>query len=129
MSVTISWAKKVQLAKCDISVGFPKSSHIWMMLYYRATSYVALDVSLMSLPFYISGNKQSGGVRWQTKNPGSNSEQAKLTWPHPIVCVGALSFVLQSGKLPALIYMVWPCKTRRKLTRANFMGSWLLLYQ
>ena len=28
MSVAISWAKKVQLAKCDISVGFPKSSHI-----------------------------------------------------------------------------------------------------
>ena len=27
MSVAISWAKKVQLAKCDISVGFPKSSH------------------------------------------------------------------------------------------------------
>ena len=27
MSATISWAKKVQLAKCDISVGFPKSSH------------------------------------------------------------------------------------------------------
>ena len=31
MSVAISWAKKVQLAKCDISVGFPKSSHIsWL---------------------------------------------------------------------------------------------------
>ena len=28
MSVAISWAKKVQLAKCDIMVGFPKSSHI-----------------------------------------------------------------------------------------------------
>ena len=29
MSMAISWAKKVQLAKCDISVGFPKSSHIY----------------------------------------------------------------------------------------------------
>ena len=28
MSVAINWAKKVQLAKCDILVGFPKSSHI-----------------------------------------------------------------------------------------------------
>ena len=28
MSVAISWAKKVQLAKCDISVSFPKFSHI-----------------------------------------------------------------------------------------------------
>ena len=28
MSVAISWARKVQLAKCDIMVGFPKSSHI-----------------------------------------------------------------------------------------------------
>ena len=27
MSVAISWAKKVQLAKCDILVSFPKSSH------------------------------------------------------------------------------------------------------
>ena len=27
MSVAISWAKKVQLAKCDISADFPKSSH------------------------------------------------------------------------------------------------------
>ena len=30
MSVAISWAKKVQLARCDISVGFPKSSHIYL---------------------------------------------------------------------------------------------------
>ena len=29
MNVAISWAKKVQLAKCDISVSFPKSSHIY----------------------------------------------------------------------------------------------------
>ena len=29
MSVAISWAKKVQLARCDDSVGFPKSSHIY----------------------------------------------------------------------------------------------------
>ena len=36
MSVTISWAKKVQLAKCDISVGFPKFSHI----YFTETSFV-----------------------------------------------------------------------------------------
>ena len=28
MSVAISLVKKVQLAKCNISVGFPKSSHI-----------------------------------------------------------------------------------------------------
>ena len=28
MSVAISWVKKVQLADCDISVGFLKSSHI-----------------------------------------------------------------------------------------------------
>ena len=27
MSVAISWAKKVKLAKCDISVSFPESSH------------------------------------------------------------------------------------------------------
>ena len=31
MNVAISWAKKVQLAKCDILVGFPKSSHILCM--------------------------------------------------------------------------------------------------
>ena len=28
MSVAISWANKMQLAKCDIRVGFCKSSHI-----------------------------------------------------------------------------------------------------
>ena len=33
MSVAISWAKKVQLAMCDISVGFPKSSHIYVCMY------------------------------------------------------------------------------------------------
>ena len=27
MSVAISWANKMQLAKCDIMVGFPISSH------------------------------------------------------------------------------------------------------
>ena len=29
MSVAISWANKMQLAKCDIMVGFPISSHIF----------------------------------------------------------------------------------------------------
>ena len=29
MSVAISWANEIQLAKCDIIVGFPISSHIW----------------------------------------------------------------------------------------------------
>ena len=29
MSVAISWANKMQLAKCDIMVGFPISSHIY----------------------------------------------------------------------------------------------------
>ena len=33
MSVAISWAKKVQLAECDISVDFPKSSHIYIYIY------------------------------------------------------------------------------------------------
>ena len=28
MSVAISWANKMELAQCDISVSFPKSSHI-----------------------------------------------------------------------------------------------------
>ena len=28
MSVAISWANKMQLAKCDMMVGFPISSHI-----------------------------------------------------------------------------------------------------
>ena len=29
MSVAISWDNKMQLAKCDITVGFPISSHIF----------------------------------------------------------------------------------------------------
>ena len=29
MSEAISWANKMQLAKCDIMVGFPISSHIY----------------------------------------------------------------------------------------------------
>ena len=31
MSVAISWANKMQLAKCDIMVGFPISSHIYTL--------------------------------------------------------------------------------------------------
>ena len=31
MSVAINWANKMQLAKCDIMVGFPISSHIYHM--------------------------------------------------------------------------------------------------
>ena len=30
MTVAISWANKMQLAKCDIMVGFPISSHIYV---------------------------------------------------------------------------------------------------
>ena len=33
MSVAISWANKMQLAKCDIMVGFPISSHIIIIIY------------------------------------------------------------------------------------------------
>ena len=49
MSVAISWANKMQLAKCDIMVGFPISSHI---LYYMKVKYITstnkhlFDVSL-----------------------------------------------------------------------------------
>ena len=32
MSVAISWANKMQLAKCDIMVGSPISSHIAVVL-------------------------------------------------------------------------------------------------
>ena len=32
MSVAISWANKMQLAKCDIMVGFPISSHIFSFM-------------------------------------------------------------------------------------------------
>ena len=35
MSVAISWAQKAQLAKCDILVGFPKSSHILRIIGYK----------------------------------------------------------------------------------------------
>ena len=37
MSVAISWAKKVQLAKCDILVGFPKSSYIFLCMHRPVT--------------------------------------------------------------------------------------------
>ena len=33
MSVAISWDNKMQLAKCDITVGFPISSHIYTRLW------------------------------------------------------------------------------------------------
>ena len=32
MSVATSWANKMQLAKCDIMVGFPISSHIYVVM-------------------------------------------------------------------------------------------------
>ena len=32
MSVAISWANKMQLAKCDIMVSFPISSHIFLCI-------------------------------------------------------------------------------------------------
>ena len=32
MSVAISWANKMQLAKCDIMVGFSISSHIYTLV-------------------------------------------------------------------------------------------------
>ena len=37
MSVAISWANKMQLAKCDIIVGFPISSHICRTFPYTKT--------------------------------------------------------------------------------------------
>ena len=39
-SVAISWAKKVELAKCDTSVGFPKSSHIYVYVCTSLLTYI-----------------------------------------------------------------------------------------
>ena len=54
MSVAISWDNKMQLAKCDITVGFPISSHIYeqcsvftCMLSSNLTSWLLLIVSLV----------------------------------------------------------------------------------
>ena len=46
MSVAISWAKKVELAKCDILASFPKSSHIamyFMINFEFKRKYIASD--------------------------------------------------------------------------------------
>ena len=42
MSVGISWANKMEKAQCDISVGFPNSSHI----YYISTVLLLLQIYL-----------------------------------------------------------------------------------
>ena len=42
MSVAISWANKMQLAKCDIMVGFPISSHICSFTSSQLCSYIAI---------------------------------------------------------------------------------------
>ena len=44
MSVAISWANKMQLAKCDIMVGFPISSHI-MIAIIRMALHIIIRVS------------------------------------------------------------------------------------
>ena len=44
MSVAISWANKMQLAKCDIMVGFPISSHI-----YNVVNYIVLTDKACSM--------------------------------------------------------------------------------
>ena len=61
MSVAISWANKMQLAKCDIMVGFPISSHNYkynisnMIIYYLvicttdSICHVALHLTFASL--------------------------------------------------------------------------------
>ena len=47
MSVAISWADKMQLAKCDIMVGFPISSHIFAFAHvYYIVSY---DLNWLSM--------------------------------------------------------------------------------
>ena len=42
MSVAISWANKMQLAKCDIMVGFPISSHICYHMYNAHALYILM---------------------------------------------------------------------------------------
>ena len=46
MSVAISWDNKMQLAKCDIMVGFPISSHIYVAMH--AYIHVYMDACIHS---------------------------------------------------------------------------------
>ena len=56
MSMGISWAKKVQLAKCDISVGFPKSSHIWFFSMSLLLSLLLSSSAALNFCFSSSGD-------------------------------------------------------------------------
>ena len=51
MSVAISWDNKMQLAKCDIMVGFPISSHIYIyaILKYQQVLHVFHQLQLYQL--------------------------------------------------------------------------------
>ena len=54
MSVAISWANKMQLAKCDIMVGFPISSHICGMAYtVYAEIFVVLNLHAIEIAMYV----------------------------------------------------------------------------
>ena len=53
MSVAISWANKIQLAKCDIMVGFPISSHIYGVSYINTLHYINHNEMLLHVKFTI----------------------------------------------------------------------------
>ena len=56
MSVAISWANKMQLAKCDIMVGFPISSHILLLILLVACAWINCFVQQL-LAVIIFGDK------------------------------------------------------------------------
>ena len=59
MSVAISWGNKVQLAKCDIMVSFPKSGHI-LLLYITcivATTYKnSINIFINTQPDFVDSH-------------------------------------------------------------------------
>ena len=54
MSVAISWANKMQLAKCDIMVGFPISSHIYISRYYQVVNIKIISIVSMLYALTVS---------------------------------------------------------------------------
>ena len=69
MSVAISWANKMQLAKCDIMVDFPISSHIYSDSYVQvAGTYHHRCVKHLSMQSML--NLGSLGIACRILDPG-----------------------------------------------------------
>ena len=125
MSVAISWANKKQLARCDISVSFPKSSHIWCTERCRAHTHTNINacVHTHTLRAHICVSHTQTRAHTQTHHTHARAHTHTHTHTHTIT----LDFLDKVTLRNWACTILWQCTLGLTRQIFNWSGNVRLL--